>query len=134
MTTRRFSSRQRVALYMVSGGNCAECGAGLAPGWHADHVQPYSRGGATDVVNGQALCPTCNLKKGNRAMLMDRTRIILPTWTVDLWPWQEHAFVTYTEQPKTKENFLIVAGVGSGKTLCSARIAHYLLSVETPVG
>ena len=61
---RSFSSRERVALFLAAGGRCARCGEDLGPGWHADHRRPYSRGGATDTANGQALCATCNLQKG----------------------------------------------------------------------
>lgn len=32
----------------------------------ADHVHPHSRGGATSVANGQALCGPHNRRKGNR--------------------------------------------------------------------
>lgn len=31
----------------------------------ADHVEPWSRGGRTEVSNGQLLCRPCNSKKGN---------------------------------------------------------------------
>ena len=42
------------------------CDIELQTDWHADHVVSYDKGGPTDVINGQALCPPCNLKKGNR--------------------------------------------------------------------
>ena len=61
---RFFNSRERTALYLAADGCCTRCGAELEPGWHADHVDPHSHGGETDVINGQALCPDCNLKKG----------------------------------------------------------------------
>lgn len=61
---RRFSTKQRVALYLLSRGKCAVCGQPLAPGWHADHKKAWSKGGTTDVINGQALCPQHNLQKG----------------------------------------------------------------------
>ena len=32
--------------------------------WHADHVIPWSKGGATTVENGQIACVECNLAKG----------------------------------------------------------------------
>ena len=54
---RRFTSRQRVALYLASGGVCTLCGTSLQESWHADHIQPWIHSGATDVINGQALCP-----------------------------------------------------------------------------
>lgn len=62
---RCFTGRARLALYLAAGGRCADCGATLAAGWHADHRRPWAQGGPTDVTNGAACCPPCNLKKGN---------------------------------------------------------------------
>jgi 5-methylcytosine-specific restriction endonuclease McrA len=70
--TRRFNRRQHIVLYLASDGYCEMCGKELKPSWHADHIEPWSRGGSTDVVNGQALCPTCNLKKGDTCKTNDR--------------------------------------------------------------
>jgi len=67
MASRRFGPAARVALFLVGRGRCAECGAPLEPGWHADHVTPRRAGGLTEAANGQALCPRCNLVKGGRA-------------------------------------------------------------------
>lgn len=61
---RRFSNRQRRALYLAAGGHCVRCGDALSSGFHADHGVPHARGGSTDVLNGQALCPSCNRTKG----------------------------------------------------------------------
>jgi 5-methylcytosine-specific restriction endonuclease McrA len=33
--------------------------------WHADHIVPFSKGGATTVANGQVACAGCNLAKSN---------------------------------------------------------------------
>ena len=66
MGARRFRPAARVALFLAARGRCAECGAALEPGWHADHVAPVRSGGATVPANGQALCPRCNLAKGAR--------------------------------------------------------------------
>lgn len=66
MGVRRFRPRARVALFLAAQGRCAQCHAPLQPGWHADHVDPVSAGGATEPANGKALCPPCNLKKGAR--------------------------------------------------------------------
>ncbi len=63
---RRFSTSQRVALFIHAQGKCVRCGIALTTGWHADHKHPFSKGGPTDVQNGQALCPKCDLQKGNR--------------------------------------------------------------------
>jgi superfamily II DNA or RNA helicase len=65
---RRFSGSQRIELYLDADGICQLCGTKLQKAWHADHVVPYSAGGPTITPNGQALCPTCNLKKGTNQM------------------------------------------------------------------
>ena len=66
---RSFSASQRQAIFAKSGGKCAnyrKCRTRLNPyDWHADHIEPYSLGGLTIIENGQALCPECNLRKGN---------------------------------------------------------------------
>lgn len=66
---RRASVSQRVAAFLHAQGRCAnpDCRRPLLPGWHADHVHPYSKGGQTDAVNLAALCPTCNQKKGAKS-------------------------------------------------------------------
>ncbi|MFC5830841.1 HNH endonuclease [Nonomuraea insulae] len=61
--SRRFNQSQRAALFLAAEGLCMRCGAELQRGWHGDHVTPYSKGGRTDVVNGEALCPECNLSE-----------------------------------------------------------------------
>ena len=66
MASRRFATSARVALFLAARGRCAECGAALERGWHADHVTPVVAGGATEPANGRALCPRCNLVKGGR--------------------------------------------------------------------
>jgi len=46
---------------------CAGCGGDLhALSHHIDHIVPFSRGGTSHRENLQALCPPCNLTKGNR--------------------------------------------------------------------
>jgi len=66
---RRFNKGERAVLYAESGGRCAGCGTPLRRGWHADHVIPHSKGGPTRPRNGAALCPSCNLKKGNGSLV-----------------------------------------------------------------
>lgn len=116
-TRRRFNGAERTALFLVSQGACAQCGAPLRPGWHSDHIRPFAAGGATDVLNGQALCPTCNLRKGDT---------VLAPWTQDLRDWQKRAFYEYITAKK--KNFLLVATPGAGKTIAAARIIHHMMS------
>lgn len=113
---RRFNTNQRVALYLAADGRCTNCDTELPPDWHADHVTPYSAGGPTDVINGQALCPTCNLKKGTR----------MSNWTgPNLRDWQRQALDAYIT--KNAADFLTVATPGAGKTTFALRLAHELL-------
>jgi superfamily II DNA or RNA helicase len=107
-----------VALYLAADGRCSACGTDLGPGWHADHVAPYSTGGPTDVINGQALCPACNLKKGDTYM---------SNWTgPELRDWQRQALDAYIAKAAT--DFLAVATPGAGKTTFAVRLAHELLA------
>ena len=65
---RLFSAEQRKEIYNKSGGSCVFCAIELSKtNFHADHIVPYSQGGKTTVDNGQALCTSCNLKKGGAA-------------------------------------------------------------------
>jgi len=64
MRTRRFTKRQRRILAWVAGGECQQCGKPLEQEFHADHVVAFARGGLTVTANGQALCGSCNRRKG----------------------------------------------------------------------
>jgi superfamily II DNA or RNA helicase len=112
---RRFSSGERAALYLAADGKCSECGAELRRGWHADHVRPWSHGGQTDMTNGQALCPECNLRKGDRVN--------------DLRLWQQRAIDQYIAE--AKQDFLLEATPGAGKTRFAAVLARKLLDLGT---
>src|SRR6266540_924516 len=107
---RRFNTSERVALYLTTDGQCADCGTELEPGWHGDHEQPWSKGGPTDVINGQALCPDCNLKKG-------------ATTIMGLHGWQDDALVRFLER---EGDFLCVATPGAGKTRFALAAAKQL--------
>lgn len=110
MTRRRFNRSERVALYVKANGRCEHCDTELPPGWHADHVIPYSQGGPTDVANGAALCPTCNLKKG--------TTMPLPE-NIELRPWQEQFIHALQNHPAGNRNFVLQAAPGAGKTMAA---------------
>lgn len=103
--SRRFSSSQRAALYLYADGKCSECGVVLEPGWHADHIAPFVDGGSTDVVNGQALCPTCNLTKGSTSMQQLRNWQVRALRSLSLW------------KSAPDKGFLVEATPGAGKTL-----------------
>ncbi|PWW65615.1 DEAD/DEAH box helicase family protein [Actinokineospora spheciospongiae] len=110
---RTFSGAERIALYLTADGRCEACGDDLETGFHGDHVIPYSKGGITDVVNGQALCPPCNLKKGNSSMTQRHLRA-----------WQKRALDTMDLSPGP--NFMVTATPGAGKTTFAlAAVEHF---------
>lgn len=58
----------RAEVFARDGHRCAYCGDG-GPGsvLHADHIIPWSQGGATTPGNLETLCRKCNLWKGTRS-------------------------------------------------------------------
>ncbi len=63
-TRRLFSSRQKIALWLIANELCQICNKPLPRNWEADHRIPHSKGGHTHVSNGQAVCRQCNRSKG----------------------------------------------------------------------
>jgi hypothetical protein len=64
-TKRLFTDNQKRLLWYRSNRRCECCEVDLEFNEvQIDHVLPYSKGGATDVKNGQILCKYCNLAKG----------------------------------------------------------------------
>lgn len=45
---------------------CNICSIDVSVKYHVDHIYPISKGGKNVAENIQILCPTCNLKKGNK--------------------------------------------------------------------
>ncbi len=109
---RSFNESERDAIYRSAGGHCQACGVELQPGWHADHIVPWSKGGVTDVINGQALCPTCNLAKSK-------------TLPFKLREWQKLALKEFANG---NQDFLAVACPGAGKTTFALEAARRLLN------
>lgn len=113
---RLFSLRQRLILSLLSGGKCEICGEKLGRQFHGDHIRPYSRGGATILANGQALCSACNLRKGNSV--------------TQLRPWQSAALkkaIHWLVEVGSDKHFLINAAPGAGKTIAACVIAKQLI-------
>ncbi len=64
---RCFTKAQRLLILRRAGYRCQLCGIKLTcSNFAADHSYPFSRGGVTQVWNGQALCMTCNSRKSDR--------------------------------------------------------------------
>ncbi len=58
----------RASLYDNADGLCQKCGDPLPNSWHADHVVPWSLTRRTNLFEMQALCPNCNLHKGDKTV------------------------------------------------------------------
>ena len=66
LNLRTFPERDRITMYNRQHGLCAMCKKPFSiKEMHADHIKPWSKGGITDLSNGQMLCTTCNLSKSN---------------------------------------------------------------------
>ena len=81
---------------------------------HFDHVIPYSKGGPTDVVNGQMLSAEENLRKGNKMPVSGE---------VKFREWQEK-FIDAWAAKESGEPFTLVAVPGAGKTVAGLEIAR----------
>ncbi len=123
---RFFNKRQKNALRLLSGNSCSICGIKLSSTFHADHITPYSKGGKTTIKNGQALCKTCNLQKGNK---------IMKTYNWKERQWQGEARQKCMDwfldksikiDCENRNKFLVNAAPGSGKTSLSCNIAKIL--------
>ena len=119
--TRRFNKKQRIALELNGQGLCQLCGVKLPKHWHADHVYPYSKGGDTDVINGQALCPHCNMTKGNKT----------PMKKITLRSWQQKAFDEAIQSMQEQKLFLTHATPGGGKTIHGLSVADQMIKDGT---
>lgn len=68
MARRLTSKKDRALLWFVTDGKCPNCGEPLPDEWHADHISPYKVTKQTNVHEMQALCPRCNLEKGDKML------------------------------------------------------------------
>ncbi|MCR4773954.1 MAG: DUF262 domain-containing protein [Prevotella sp.] len=64
---RDFTPKMKLAAYERQKGICAKCGKHFeAQEMEADHITPWSKGGATIAENCQMLCRDCNRRKSDK--------------------------------------------------------------------
>lgn len=67
LSIRKFSQQMRETAYEKQKGVCpACCGKFAIEQMHADHIEPWSKGGKTIAENCKMLCEDCNRQKTNR--------------------------------------------------------------------
>lgn len=129
---RFFSALQRRWLVRQQGYRCAGCGIAISPSTaQADHVIPYSKGGATELSNAQALCSLCNQHKSDHMTLAISTPITFGDWQQNLPPgfsprqWQAdaiNAFHSYVDETDYNVSFTAKVDPGFGKTIFASLI------------
>ena len=64
---RNFTEEERMIIWAKSDKKCCDCKTTITyEQYHADHIDPHSRGGRTILDNSQVLCVGCNIKKSNK--------------------------------------------------------------------
>lgn len=67
LSLRTFDKAQKRTMFERQGGVCPICHKSFAiTQMHADHIIPWSKGGKTELSNGQMLCSSCNLHKSDK--------------------------------------------------------------------
>jgi superfamily II DNA or RNA helicase len=110
---RGFNDLERAELLRLANARCRMCGGAITLAtMEADHVLPHVGGGVTDVMNGQALCRTCNRRKAATMPAPAPVAVFTPR------AWQVAAAVAADEaiERTRKAVEMIEAAVGCGKT------------------
>ncbi len=96
---------------------------------HGDHIAPWARGGLTITENLQALCGSCNLRKGTRRQEIVQQSFDaakLAAARTPLRRWQSEAMGIVLDLIG-KTPVLVEACPGAGKTAFGLSVAHALL-------
>lgn len=127
---RRFSRKEVWRAWELQGSRCNLCRRDIPFDlMHGDHIIPWSHGGQTRMDNLQALCGSCNLRKGSEPQeaVEQHFRVDLLTPSASpLRQWQQSAMPITLDSILT-EPVLIEACPGAGKTRFGLEVAFRLV-------
>jgi len=127
---RTFTRAEVIRAWELQGRICKLCRRAIpADLMHGDHITPWVRGGLTVLANLQALCGSCNLRKGSRPQeiieqFFDVAKCA-PS-SVSLRRWQSEA-LNVVLPALEEQSVLVEACPGAGKTTFGLTIAYRML-------
>lgn len=129
---RRFFTRKEAHdAWLRQAGICPLCGRHTPFDFvEGDHIAAWVDGGTTTTANLQALCVSCNRRKGGRSQKVALRAIrpgALRPRTVPLRRWQDEALPLVLAKI-TEQSVLIEACPGAGKTLFGLEVCFRLLA------
>ena len=130
---RKFSRQEVWRAWQRQGCVCNLCGRGIPFDLIVgDHIVPWIRGGPTTLQNLQALCGSCNLRKGSDPQEIAAEHFDLELIAPSRAPmrkWQTEAIPTALGL-LGREAVLIEACPGAGKTRFGLEVAYALVAKE----
>lgn len=131
LNPRRLFTRQEVwRAWQLQGGVCKLCGRAIPFDlMHGDHVVPWIRGARTTMKNLQALCGSCNLRKGSQPQEVAEAYFTVERLApsgAELRRWQAQA-MPIVLGAIANEPVLVEACPGAGKTQFGLEVAYRMV-------
>jgi superfamily II DNA or RNA helicase len=126
-----FTRSQVWRAWQLQGCVCKLCGRAIPFDlMHGDHIVSWSLGGPTTIANLQALCGSCNLRKGSHPQEVAQALFSverLAPGRAELRRWQEEAMPIVLGAIE-HEPVLVEACPGAGKTQFGLEVAYRLVA------